>query len=193
MGIIQNWIDRKRRKELERINYEIEELKRRGPDFSHRESDKKSIKKPTLPLATAGMGSGKSHFQGKGFAVILFIFLVAVIVFHMWNTRSLNDEYDKKEQEALLLRDQLDLALAHLNKPESELGVKKIVEANLSEQSQDLQQEIVDLQDAMSSLNLSLSNEIGDLRVELAENDKYTDALKICIKNDSISDKEDCL
>ena len=190
MGFIQNWIDRKRRRELERINREIEELKRRGPDFYAHDSSKEKPKASTPIMMPAVGGSSP---RGKGWVWLVILVFISLAVYQWFKVDSLEDDFEAKEQEALLLRDQLDLALLHLNKTESELGVKKVVEANLSEQYQDLQQEITTFQQAMISLNATLTSQIDDLNEEVSEQDAYILALKVCIRNDSIPDKEDCL
>lgn len=190
MGFIQNWIDRKRRRELERINREIEELKRRGPDFYARDSSRKKPKIST-PIVMPTL-SGSSP-RGKVWVWLVILALLGLAVYQWFRTDSVEDDLEAKEQEALLLRDQLDLALLHLNKTESELVVKKVVEANLSEQYQDLQQEITSLQQTMTFLNTTLTSQIDDLNEEVSEQDAYILALKVCIRNDSIPDKEDCL
>ncbi len=191
MGFVQDWIDRKRRRELERVNREIEELKRRGPDFTHHDSSRPSIKP-----ATMNTSSGKPFLKSPVTITLLILVLFGLFLYYFSRVSSLEDDYDAREQEFITLKDKFDQALLQLNKTENELGIKKVVEANLSSQYSDLKSDIDDLENEMDYLNDTIAEkevEINDLNKEVAEKNKYIDALKMCIKNDTITDKEDCL
>lgn len=188
MGFIQNWIDRKRRRELERINREIEELKRRGPDFTRREAvvmKKESIK-----------GTGGGMFTAKAWSIILLLALIGVAAFYQWKMGDLKEAKDATMQQVTHLQSQLSQALAELNKTEEELEEKEMTKASLSTQYAGLQQEVVDLKELVKELNMTLAtteDEVSDLTQELLEKDLYLEALEACIENNTIDDKEDCL
>ena len=188
MGFVQNWIDRNRRRELERINHEIEELKRRGPDFVQRDSKEH---------AKQSMGSsGHSFLRASPFVIIIGILIIGLFAYYYQRASSLEDDYDAQEEKALVLQNKLDQALLQLNKTESELGVKRVVEANLSFQYSDLQKEVGVLQVSLNLMNKTLNeqnNDISNLNKDLQEKDDYINDLKRCIKNNTITDKEDCL
>ena len=191
VGFVQDWIDRKRRRELERVNREIEELKRRGPDFTHHDSNRPSIK-----TTVVNTSPGRSFLKSPVTIVLLILVLFGLFLYYFTRVSSLEDDYDAKEQEIITLKDRFDQALLQLNKTENELGIKKVVEANLSSQYSDLKRDIDDLENELNYLNDTLAKkdvEISDLNKEMDEKNNYINALKICIKNDTITDKEDCL
>ncbi|MEK6839782.1 MAG: hypothetical protein AABX72_02495 [Nanoarchaeota archaeon] len=190
MGFIQNWIDRKRRRELEQINREIEELKRKGPDFSHHTQER--IKQsPTKMVTSSGTDSSKGPW------IIGCIIILLGLVLYGWITiTSLQSELDNQEEETLQLRDELDLALLHLNTTAKELDIKESVKANLSGQYKDLQDQFRVLEQSMRALNKSfidMGDELNDTQQELLEKEGYIDDLVDCIDNNSITDKEDCI
>ena len=140
--------------------------------------------------------SGKPFLKSPVTITLLILVLFGLFLYYFSRVSSLEDDYDAREQEFITLKDKFDQALLQLNKTENELGIKKVVEANLSSQYSDLKSDIDDLENEMDYLNDTIAEkevEINDLNKEVAEKNKYIDALKMCIKNDTITDKEDCL
>lgn len=189
MGFVQNWIDRKRRKELEQINREIEELKRKGPDFSHHTQEQ--IKHTSTKMSSSSHSTSK-----KPLIIVLLILLVGLLIYGWITIGGLQQELDDQEQETLQLRDQLDLALLHLNSTAKELDIKESVEANLSVQYKDLQADFKNLEQDMRSLSKILADtqdDLNDTQQNLLEKEEYIDELIDCIDNNTITDKEDCI
>ena len=190
MGFVQNWIDRKRRRELERINREIEELKRKGPDFSHHTQER--IKNAPTKMVFPSSGTSSK----KPWVIAMIIILLGLVIYEWITISGLQIDLDDQEQETLKLRDQLDLTLLHLNTTAKELDIKESVEANLSEQYKDLQGQFKTLEQTMHTINSTLEDkneELLDLQEQLLEETIYANALIDCIENNSISDKEDCI
>lgn len=194
VGFLEEIIERKRRKELGRINREIEELKRRGPDFHPSPDDRSS---------SSSDGGSSSHFR-SGFTGVsskylvgaLIIILLALFWYDQMRVDSLGDKVTEAEQRTTSLQEQLDTALGQLNETKDMLLHKEQKERNLSSQYLDVQQEILDLKKEILNLNSTVKmkeDSINDLTTKISDKDGIIKDLKNCIKNDSITDKEDCL
>mgnify|MGYP001572748633 CR=1 FL=1 len=187
MGFVQNWIDRRRRRELERINQEIEDLKRRGPDYIPREQ---------RPSLAPSRSSPQPIMTARTLCVLLSVVVIGLIVYYQMEMGSLKEDFVSKDEEALTLQNKLDQALVELNKTEGELQVKKQTETTLTTQYSDLQEEIDSLNDALYDMNKTLAgkdDEIQDTQQELDDTKKVLKDMEHCIENNTIDDKEDCL
>jgi hypothetical protein len=187
VGFFQDWVDRRRRRELEKINREIEDLKKKGPDYVPSQEKDRSGSSPGVRVSAS---------KPTGVIIVLILLLIGLLVFHFFRIGSLKADFSVQEEDMLQLQEDLTRALEEINLTQSALEIKERVESNLTTKYVDLKDDVVDLKIALSEVNNSLQNkedEIADKTQELNDLDDYVDELKDCIKNDSITDKEDCL
>lgn len=191
MSIIQDWIDRKRRKELERVNREIEELKRRGPDYVSRERSMDMTRKDMIASSMK-----RSTFK-MGYVAALLAVLVIFLFFYYHNRVStLQGNFDDKEKEAQDFHNKLAFALSQLNQTTNQLEQKAAAEANLSTQYTTMQGDISTLKKIIRDMNETIStqlDDIADLNHQMQNKQLRIDAFEACISNSSISNKMDCL
>ena len=190
MGYFQELVDKKRKRELERINKEIEELKRKGPDFVQRE--RRDVPKGNIEVSSKGGGSMKA----LPLVWILIIIIIGGGIYHFIRLNSLSDGYEAKKEEVIQLQEDLANALSQINATVSELEVKEKVEANLSMQYIELQVDLANFKILFNDLNKTVFEQeetIAELNNDIDDKDDRIKELKDCIKNNSISDKDDCL
>ena len=191
MGFVQNWIDRKRRRELERINNEIEELKRQGPDFISREKAAELTKRESaLKVQT------KSSFKMTFIAIILAAVVVFMFFYYHDKVGTLQKDLDSKENETIALQDKLDYASSQLNQTSNQLEQKAQKEMDLNSQQATMQGHINSLKKGLKDLNETVSSQqddISDLTHEVQDKQHRIDELESCISNNTITNKMDCI
>jgi len=182
MGFIQNWMDRRRRKELEHINREIEELKRRGPDYVPH--DHKTV---TTQKASSG---------NKLLWIIFFVFVIGIVVFYQMKLGSLKEQQTTQQQDYDALQIKLDDVVALLNQTEKQLQDKQKKETTLTSQYSDLQGEILDLSKGLTKANaqiMQLEDELNATQEALDKQKELYKELENCVDNNTITDKDDCI
>lgn len=186
MGI-NDWMERRRKKELERINREIEALKQHGPLYQKEDKGLKSE------------GKYLKRDTNFGMFVVVGLCLVAIIglsLFYRQKFTTLSDEYETKLSELNLAQNRLDNLTRNLNETQSKLKFKEKVETDLSTQYTGLAEEKEALEGQISDLEDEVKNkkdEIDSLKTTVQEKDRRLRDIIDCIENNRIEDKEDCL
>ncbi len=187
MGMIKRWLERRRKTQLEQINQQIEELKRRGPDYT------------SIPDKTLSSRSQRNANSGSTPILIMsicIIALIAVSIFAWTRITALNKKYSEVEESYEDILAQKKTLQTQLNQTTSQLEEKKEAAQDLSKQYIDLEQEITFLEGKIDDLNDTITSQttsIKDLQEQVQERDNVINQIEECILNSSIEDKEDCI
>ena len=185
--MIKRWLERRRKTQLEQINQQIEELKRRGPDYT------------SIPDKTLSSRSQRNANSGSTPILIMsicIIALIAVSIFAWTRITALNKKYSEVEESYEDILAQKKTLQTQLNQTTSQLEEKKEAAQDLSKQYIDLEQEITFLEGKIDDLNDTITSQttsIKDLQEQVQERDNVINQIEECILNSSIEDKEDCI
>lgn len=184
---MKGWLEKRRRKQLERINREIEALKHHGPLYEKED------------LGLKSQGKYLKRDTNFGMFVVIGLCLIAIIglsLFYRQKFSALSEEYGAKVDELMFAEARLKNLTFTLNETKTRLKFKERVEADLSNQytglaetKEELEKQITDLKD---ELNTSEA-EINDLKALVQEKERRIRDMIDCIEDDDIEDKEDCV
>ena len=190
MSIVESWIDRKRRKELETINKQIEDLKRKGPDFSTQPPKLQ----PSSPISILPRGSSSfSGVLGKIISGLLILGLLFLVFHYKGDATRIQQAHENATEQLALFNNQINATSAEL---EQLRAILKQQEANLTEGYTQFSTKIKSLQTTIDGLNITLisrDDEIAELKNDTKALKIYIDDLEDCIDNNSVEDKEDCI
>ncbi len=185
----QRWMERRRIKELEKVNQELEQLK---SNPLARRAEKSSSSKIAVEKTT-----NHTSAAGKSLLVILgFLFLIGLAIYYRGKAADLKDEQQKVLGELDTMKTDLADVSEALDERESQLRVRQMKEQNLSTQHRLLEDTISALDKKIAQLENDLStkdSQIYNLTADLRHRDERIENLTRCIDDNDITDKEDCI
>lgn len=188
---LKTWFEKRRLKELERINREIETLKDQGPHYLHNKEN-----------PHAGIRGDKGYIKRDtnfGFLLLIGLCLIAIIwlsLFYRQKFNDLSDQYNQKLTELQETSIHLSNLTMELNQTKYRLQFKERVESDLSSQYIDLTEQKEVLEKEIKELEADIGSkktEIENLKKDVAAKAKKINDLKDCILDDDVDDKEDCI
>lgn len=186
MGFIERWIDKRRQQELERINRQLEDLKRRGPDFAKQGGES--------PVVLMKEGGGSKFLLW--FLLVCVVLLIGILIYSSFQISSLKEESTQRDATIVLLQKDVINMSTLIDVLQEEIDTKQSSASELGTKYSDAQADLADLEVRLAALNTTLQEkdkEITSLKQQSDERGVLLDELEACIKNDSITDKEDCL
>ena len=192
MGIISKWLEKRRQKELDRINREIELLKKRGLDYG-----KKNEKRDKL-IDEAGKGhkiNRDANFKLLFIIGLCLIVITGITLFYRYNLSALKTEYDEKLSQVELLTNDLLNKSSSLEYINSKLDLTKRAEDDLSKQYLELEGEKEVLSNQVNALNENIkqkNTELDSLKQDIQKKDKEIKDLKDCITGELDSSLSVC-
>ncbi len=181
------WLEKRRHKELERINREIEALKQHGPFFEREDKGLKS------------QGKYLKRDTNFGMFVVIGLCLIAIIglsLFYRQKFSVLAEEYETRVHDLELTQLRLANLTKNLNETETKLRFKERVEADLSTQYSGLADLKENLEGQIKDLEKKVKDkeaELDDLKLVVQEKERRVRDLIDCIEDDDFEDKEDCI
>ncbi len=182
MALFSKWTEKRRQRELEHINREIELLKKKGLDYE-RESERRD------QLLEKGEHGNQKVTKDANFKLLFMICLCLLVIagitlFYRHNLSTLKTDYTHKLQEVEELTKELSNKSATLGELSSRLDTSKRAEGDLSQQYLDLQAEKETLTKQVNLLNDNLkkmNSDIEQVKSDLDKKDKEVEDLKQCI------------
>ena len=142
------------------------------------------------------MKEGGSNKFLLWFLLVCVVLLIGILIYSSLQISSLKEESTQRDATIVLLqKDAINMSTL-IDVLQEELDTKQSSASELGTKYSDAQADLAVLEVRITALNATLQEkdkEIGSLRQQFDERGDLLDELEACIKNDSITDKEDCL